>query len=418
MLDIERIRENPNQFKQGIEAKKGNPNLIDQCLELDKKRRALLKEVEDLRARKKQISNKQNQLEEAKKIKGFIKEKEPVLNLIEEELKKVLYQIPNLPAANVPIGKDESGNMVIKSWGTPPQFNFQPKDHLELGELLNLMDVKRASKVSGTRFGYLKNEAVLLEFALASFALEKLIKEGFIPMIPPVLIKKGITEGLGYWQEGGHENYYWVLEPEEETKGFYLVGTAEHAIVPIHKDEILESSELPKRYVAFSSCFRREAGSYGKDTRGILRVHQFDKVEMVSFVKPEEDDREHKFLLSLQENLLQALKIPYRVVNLCSGDLSAPTASAYDLEAWLPGQNRYREVTSCSTTTDFQARRLNIKYRRSGETAFVHILNGTAFAIGRTIIAILENYQREDGSVVVPEALRNHVGKEVIEPRR
>ena len=298
----------------------------------------------------------------------------------------------------------------------PTKFTFIPKDHVVLGEALDLIDIKRAAKVSGTRFAYLKNEGALLEFALVQLVLEVLTSEGFTPIIPPVLIHKEITEGLGYWQAGGNEDYYNLNDPEEK-KELYLVGTAEHSIVPMHKDEIFQKKELPKRYVGFSSAFRREAGSYGKDTRGILRVHQFDKVEMVSFVTEEDDDKEHEYLLSLEEKLFQLLEIPYQVVKMCTGDLGFPIARKYDIEAWMPGQGKYREVTSTSTTTDFQARRLNIKYQDGNEKKYSHILNGTAFAIGRTIIAILENYQQEDGSVVVPEALRKYVGKSVIKPK-
>ncbi|OGE23554.1 serine--tRNA ligase, partial [Candidatus Daviesbacteria bacterium RIFCSPHIGHO2_01_FULL_38_8] len=279
-------------------------------------------------------------------------------------------------------------------------------------------------KVSGSRFYYLKNEGVLLELALLQYALKKLMAEGFSPIFPPALIKQDITQGLGYWAGGNHNNYYLVQDFEEVEKGvenpnpLYLIGTAEHALVPMHKDEVFKEEALPKKYVGFSPSFRREAGTYGKDTRGILRVHQFNKVEMVAFVRVEDDQETRKHLLNLAESFMQDLRLPYQVVQLASGDTSFPAAETIDIETWLPGQDKYRETHSISTTTDFQARRLNIKYKdQSGQMKFVYILNGTAFAIGRTLIAILENYQQEDGSVKVPEVLIPYTGFDVIKPK-
>jgi seryl-tRNA synthetase len=277
-----------------------------------------------------------------------------------------------------------------------------------LGEKLDIIDVQRASKISGARFYFLKNDGALLEFALRELAFELLLKEGFIPVLPPVMIKTEVMKGLGYMENGGDEDMY-VFEKD----GLVLVGTAEQSIVAMHQDDTFEAKDLPKRYVGFSTCFRREAGSYGKDTKGILRAHQFDKVEMVSFVKQGEDDKEHEYLLSLEEKLLQALKLPYQVVKMCTGDLGFPAARKYDIEAWIPSENKYREITSASTTTDFQARRLNIKYREQNGTEFANILNGTAFST-RPIIAILENYQQEDGSILVPEVLQKYLNKKVI----
>ena len=326
----------------------------------------------------------------------------------EEDLKKLLLQIPNPPKEDVKVGKNDTENDIVKTWGEPPKFDFQPKDHLTLGEALGIIDVERASKISGARFYFLKNEGALLEFALREFAFELLIKEGFTPVIPPVMIKTEVMKGLGYMENGGDEDMY-IFEKD----GLVLVGTSEQSIVSMHKDEVLDVKELPKRYVGFSTCFRREAGSYGKDTRGILRAHQFDKVEMVSFVKQGEDDKEHEYLLSIEEKLLQSLGTPYQVVKMCRGDLGFPAARKYDLEAWIPSEGKYREVTSTSTTTDFQARRLNIKYREEGKNEFVNILNGTAFST-RPLIAIIENFQQEDGSIQVPEVLQKYVGKKVI----
>jgi seryl-tRNA synthetase len=280
---------------------------------------------------------------------------------------------------------------------------------LELGEALGIIDVKTAAKISGPRFDYLKNDGVLLEFALKQFAFDTLIKEGFIPILPPVLIKKEIMEGLGYTQMGEGENIFSL-----DKDGFYLVGTAEQSIVPMFKDEVLKKAELPKRFVGFSTCFRREAGSYGKDTKGIFRVHQFNKVEMVSFVEEGEDDKEHEYLLSLEEKFFKALEIPYQVVKMCSGDLGFPAARKYDIEAWIPSQERYREVTSVSTVTDFQSRRLNMKYQDGQEKKYLFVLNGTAYSMNRPIIAILENYQQKDGSVIIPDVLQKYINKKVI----
>jgi len=432
MLDIKFIRENPSLVQKAAKDK-GYDVDIDHVLEIDLKYRELSLSAQKLREERNKLSQDRN-IEEGKRVKNELEIKEHALRSVKEELNKWLLKIPNPALPDVKVGKDESENEVLRKHmpastrgELPSPFSFTPKDHLELGESLDIIDVKRAAKVSGTRFAYLKNEGVLLEFALVQFSLEVLTKEGFIPIIPPVLIHKEITEGLGYWQAGGNEDYYLVEEPAEK-KEFYLVGTAEHSIVPMHKDEILQSRTLPLRYVGFSSAFRREAGSYGKDTKGILRVHQFDKVEMVSFTTKENDDKEHEYLLSLEEKLFKMLEIPYQVVKMCTGELGFPVGRKYDIEAWMPSQNKYREVTSTSTTTDFQARRLNIRYikdpasqpgeQKSNIKDFVHILNGTAFAIGRTIIAILENYQQEDGSVVIPEVLQKYLGKSILKPHK
>lgn len=414
MIDIKLLRENPEKIKEASESKNININIdIEKILGADKKVRELDASVQKLREDRNKAAKEKN-IEKGKKIKDELDKLEKELNSEKEVLYKLLLEIPNLPAKDVKAGKDESENEVVRKFMLPSDFSFTARDHLDIGEDLNLIDVKSAAKVSGTRFSYLKNEAVLLEFALAQYAFENLVKEGFIPIVPPVLIRKEITDGLGYWNGGGNEDYYLVSDPSEKSE-YYLVGTAEHSIVPFHKDEVLNKRDLPKRYLGFSSAFRREAGSYGKDTRGIFRVHQFDKIEMVSFVAEENDDKEHEYLLGLEEKLWQGLEIPYQVVKMCTGDLGFPIARKYDIEAWMPSQKKYREVTSVSTATDFQSRRLNIKYNDGGKKRFVHILNGTAFAIGRTIVAILENYQREDGSVEIPKVLQKYLGKEFIE---
>lgn len=407
MLDIKFIRENPKLVKDGAR-NKGIEIDLDKFLKLDDEYRTLDLSVQKLREERNRFSKERN-IEKGKELKEKLEKQEKELQIKNTELKNLLLQIPNPPKADVKAGKDESENEVIKKYKEPPKFTFTPKDHLELGENLDIIDVERASKVSGARFAYLKNDGVLLELALVNLAMKTLIKEGFIPVIPQTLIKKEIMQGLGYMENGGEEDMYHL-----EKDDLYLVGTAEHSIVPMHANEVFNKKDLPKRYVAFSSAFRREAGSYGTDTKGILRVHQFDKIEMVSYVPKDEDDKEHEYLLYLEEKLFQLLEIPYQVIKMCTGDLGFPAARKFDIEAWMPGQNKYREVTSVSTVTDFQSRRLNIKYQDGNEKKYVNILNGTAFAVGRTIIAILENYQKEDGSVEIPKVLQKTLGKSVI----
>ncbi|MCD6232220.1 serine--tRNA ligase [Candidatus Aerophobetes bacterium] len=414
MLDIKLIRENPSKIKEGCQKKRIEAD-IDKLLEVDRRRRELLREVEDLRAKRNDVSNsiprvseeeKEELISQMKKITVKIKKIEPELKKLEKEFTELMFQLPNMPLDDVPEGKDESENQVIRVWGEPQKFCFKPKNHLEIGRDLDLIDTERAAKVSGSRFGYLKNKAVLLEFALINFAFDILVKEGFTPLIPPVLLKEKAMRAMGYLERGEEEIY------RTDRDNMYLVGTSEQSVGPMHMNEIFSLEELPRRYVAFSTCFRREAGSYGKDTRGIMRVHQFDKVEMFSFCEPSKSKGEHSYLLSMEEKIVQALKIPYRVVKMCTGDLGNPAAAKYDIECWMPGENQYRETHSTSNCTDFQARRLNIRFRgeKKGELEYVHTLNGTALAIGRTIIAILENYQREDGSIEIPLVLRPYMG--------
>ena len=417
MLDIKFIRENIYFVKQGLKKRLFKDiDLVDQVLKLDEQRKDLLQEVEALRGQRNKAAEEKN-IEEGKKIKKELSDKEPELKRIKGELKNFLFNIPNIPLKDVPEGPEEN-KKVLKKIGEPKKFDFSVKDHLQLGVKLGIIDVERAAKVSGTRFAYLKGDGVLLELALINFALEKLGKEGFIPVFPPVLIKKETTKDLGYWQAGGSDDFYLVFDPKKENpkeeSDYYLIGTGEHSIVPMHKNETLKEDDLPKKYIAFSSCFRREAGSYGKDTKGILRVHQFDKVEMVVFTKPEDSPAMHEKMLSYSEDLMKDLEIPYQVVTLAAGDTAFPLVKTYDIESWMPGQGKYRETHSISSAADYQARRLNIKYKTKEGNKHLHILNGTVFAIGRTIIAILENYQQKDGSVVVPEVLRKWVGKDKI----
>ena len=410
MIDLKYLRENSEKIKEGATSKNVEID-ISKILELDEKFRTLNIEVQNLRAERNNAA-KERDIEKGKEIKQELDGLETELSSLEEELDKLTSEIPALPKEDVKIGKNDTENDVIKTLGVLPQFSFKALDHVELGEKLGIIDVERAAKVSGARFCYLKNEGAMLEFALVRFAMDKLTQKGFRPVIPPTIISKDSMRAMGYMERGGSEDMF-HLEGEDKV----LVGTAEQSIVPMHKDETFDSRELPLRYVGYSSSFRREAGSYGKDTKGILRVHEFHKVEMVSYVEEGKDDDEHDFLLSIEEELFTDLGIPYQVVKMCTGDLGFPASRKYDIEAWIPTQEKYREVTSTSTTGDFQARRLNIKYKNGEEKRFVAILNGTAFAIGRTIIAILENYQQEDGSVVIPEVLRQYTGFDKIIPK-
>jgi seryl-tRNA synthetase len=400
MLDAKYILDNVEKVKAGIATKQVDPKIVDEFIALSEERKTLIAKVEELRGKRNEIAKLGQASEEGKQLKEELKDIEPKLTEVEEKYKKTLREIPNLPADDVKEGKDERENDVVRTWGEPKKFSFTPKDHVEIGEKLGIIDIERAAKVSGSRFAYLKGDGVLLEFALYQYALEVLSKEGFTPVIPPTMIKKESMAGMGYLEHGGEENMY-VFDKD----GLVMVGTSEQSIGPMHMGETLSAGKLPLRYAGFSSCFRRETGTSGKDIRGILRVHQFDKVEMFSFTKPEEGDKEHEFILSIEEKLLQSLELSYQVVKMCSGDLGMPAARKYDLEAWIPSQETFRELTSTSTTTDYQARRLGIKYQDGEKTGFVHTVNGTCFAIGRTLIAILENYQNEDGSVTVPEVI-------------
>jgi seryl-tRNA synthetase len=414
MLDINFIRENSQKVKEACKNKNISID-VDRVLALDKGKRELMTEIETLKAEQNKISRggKDNLalISQAKEIKDKIKEMTPELEKIDAELKGLLLQLPNIPFDDVPVGKDDSENVVLRKVGHTPKFLFHaPKDYMELGKDLDLIDTERAGKVSGSRFGYLKNELPLLEFALINLVMDTVKKEGFIPVIPPVMLKEQMAHGTGYFEAADEKEAYYL--PEDK---MYLTGTSEQPMVAMHADEILNEKDLPLRYLAFSTCFRREAGSYGKDTKGILRVHQFDKIEMVVLSKPEDSKDEHKLLLFIEEKMMKALGLPYQVISICTADLGRPAAAKYDIETWLPSEKRYRETHSTSNCTDFQARRLNIRYRdKSGKVSFVHTLNGTAFAIGRILIMIMENYQQKDGSIKVPKVLQKYCGFKVI----
>ncbi len=418
MLDIRFIRENQKEVEKMLE-KRGVKLDLEHLFEIDDERLKLIKEVESLRHERRIAAEKHDE-EIGKEIKPKLSKLEDSLSSVQDEFKRKLMEIPNLVLDDVPVG-DEKANRVLKKVGEIPKFGFTPRDHVEIGKLLDMIDIPRATKVSGIRFYYLKIDAVLLELALTQYVMNTLVKEGFTPVLPPVLIKKQITDGLGYWQAGGNENFYLISDFEiggsekGEPLPLYLIGTGEHAVVPMHLDEVLEVGELPKRYIALSANFRREAGSYGKDTHGILRVHQFDKLEMVSFVEPKDGGKELEKLLSLAEKFVRALELPYRLVQLASDELSFPAATTIDIETWIPSQNKYRETHSISTTTDFQSRRLNIKYKKGNSAECVHILNATAIAMPRIIIAILENHQQKDGSIKLPKVLHEYLGKDIIQ---
>jgi seryl-tRNA synthetase len=402
MLDLREIREDPGPARQALARRGADPALLDEALELDERRRALLPELEDLRARKNQASKRIGELqrsgedasdaiEEVKGVSEREKQLDEELRALEDRRRSVLLALPNLPDPTA-APEDE----VIREVGESGRTG---RSHVEL--LGDDMDTERAAKVSGSRFVYLKGPLVRLELALVQWAISMLDERGFTPVIPPVLVREQALVGTGMLPDTEQQIY---VIPEDE---LYLAGTSEVPLASLHAGEILAGAELPLRYAGFSPCFRREAGAAGKDTQGMFRVHQFDKVEMFAYVEPEESPAEHERLLAIEEEILQALELPYRVVNISVGDLGASAAKKYDLEAWLPGQERFRELTSCSNTTDFQARRLDIRYRPAeGEgVRHVHTLNGTAVAVGRTIIGIVENHQQDDGSVEIPSVL-------------
>ena len=411
MLDIKFIRQNPEKVKEGCSKKKIKCD-INRLLAIDGQRREFQASIEELRAKQNKMSGQKKpekkEIEELKKIKNEIKAKEEELEKTGGEFETLMRQVPNLPLDDVIEGESDADNKVLREMGEKPEFDFEPKEYTEIAEALGIIDTERAARASGSRFGYIKGGAALLEFALVKLALETAMEKGFKPVVPPVMLGDKAMRGMGYLDRGEDEVYH--LEKDN----LYLVGTSEQSIGAMHMDEILEEDSLPLRYIGFSTCFRREAGSYGKDTKGILRVHQFDKMEMFSFCKPENSEEEHKMFLEIEESLMQALKIPYRVIDICAADLGDPAAKKWDIEAWMPGQNQYRETHSTSNCTDWQARRLNIRYRASDGVKFVYTLNGTAFSM-RPLIAILENCQRKDGKIDVPKVLQKYAGFKIID---
>jgi seryl-tRNA synthetase len=416
MLDIKRLREDPEPYRAGL-TRRGLEQRVDELLAADERRRELTTKVEELRAAQNKASKaigaaqgdeRQRLIAEVGSVSTQVKELEPELVDAEASLQALLAATPNLPDDSAPDGGEDDAVEIKRNHDEPPAFEFEVRDHVALGELLGVLDVDRGARTSGSRFVYLLGDIVLLQFALVRNAMDILTQEDFTPVIPPVLVREEAMYGTGFLP-ADEVNIYRTDEDE-----LYLVGTAEVPLAALHMGEIIDESQLPLRYAGYSTCFRREAGSYGKDLGGMFRVHQFDKVEMFMFTTAEQSKDAHEFLLGVEEKILGKLEIPYRVVNIAVGDLGAPAAKKYDIEGWLPGQGKYRELTSCSNTTDYQARRLQTRVRRAdGSLATPHTLNGTATAIGRTLIAIMENHQRADGSVEIPEHLWQYLPQRV-----
>src|SRR5436190_5634236 len=411
MLDLKLIRSDPERVKAAL-ARRGSAEQVDELLALDERRRELLPEIEGAQAERKVLSKRigearqrgedaAGEMRTVQGLKDRIEAGKAELETVEADLDRVAAALPNLPDPDAPDGMTEEDAVVLREVGERPRFDFEPRDHLEIGTELGLIDMESAARLSGSRFAYLKGDLVLLELALVRFVIELVRAEGHEPVVPPVLVREEALEGTGFLP-GDRDQIYEI--PKDE---LFLTGTSEVALAGLHADQILDAAALPLRYCAFSTCFRREAGAAGRDTRGIFRVHQFDKVEMFSFVEPDASRDEHERLLAIEERILGELEIPYRVVNVAVGDLGDPAAKKYDCEAWIPSQGRYRELTSCSNTTDYQARRLGARYRPAeGETPLpVHTLNGTACAVGRTIMALIENRQESDGSFTLPKTL-------------
>jgi len=410
MLDINFIRENKDLVKKGTADKQFDTSFIDKVLTLDEKRRKMILEIEQLRAKRNKIADEKKFSEEGKIIKEQLKDKEPELDGIVKEYSETLQKIPNLPSDKVPVGKNEKDNIEVRKWGIPTKFNFDPKDHLELGKSLGILDFETGAKVTGTQFFFLYGDGALLELALTRYAFEKLSKHGFLPVITPDLAKSRYYLGTGYMPKGDEAQTYTV---EGEDLG--LIATAEVTLAGSHADEVIPEDKLPLKYVGYSHCFRQEAGAYGKYSKGLYRVHEFSKVEMFIYCKPEESEKFHELILKMEEEIYQELGLPYRVIEMCTGDLGAMAARKFDVEVWMPGRGDYGEVTSTSNCTDYQARNLNIRFRRkTGEMEYLHMLNGTAIVMTRVPLAILENFQQKDGSVKIPEVLQKWMGKDVI----
>ena len=419
MIDLKQLRESPDLFRSSQKVRGEDVGVIDQLLAADEERRNAISEFETLRAKQNTLSKsvgaakgdeKKSLLESAKQLAAQVKAADSKRAAAEEIANKLVLSVANLIDPAAPVG-GEADFKVIETVGKVRDFKaegFEPKDHVELGKILKAIDTERGAKVSGARSYYLTGNGALLELALVNYAISMAVKNGFIPMIPPVLVKPAAMEGTGFLGQAA-ENVYHLTQDE-----LYLVGTSEVPLAAFHMDEILE--KLPIRYSGYSPCFRREAGSYGKDTRGIIRVHQFEKVEMFTFCKPEDAQEEHKRLLAWEKEFFNSLEIPYRVIDVASADLGASAVRKFDIEAWVPTQGEYREVTSTSNCTQYQARRLNIRYKEDGVTKPVATLNGTLVAVPRTIVALLENHQQKDGSVKVPKALVPFLGMEILAP--
>jgi seryl-tRNA synthetase len=423
MLDLELLRKNPEFVKERLRLRREEyPTLVDEALRLDEERRSILRELETLRAERntlsKEIGKRKSKGEQTAELEGKVKEiKEKIecledkLSEVEEQLKSVMLSIPNIPHQSVPVGKDETENVEVRRWGVPRDFDFEPKTHYEIGEALGILDFERGASLAGSRFTVMWGWGAKLERALINFMLDFHTRRGYKEVWVPHLVKPEILEGTGQLPKFEEDLYFC------ERDSLYLIPTAEVPLTNLFRDTILEEKDLPIYLTAYTPCYRREAGAYGKDIRGIIRQHQFDKVELVKIVHPDTSDQELEKLTVDAEEILKLLGLPYRVVALCTGDLGFASAKTYDIEVWFPSQNKYREISSCSNCTDFQARRMNTRFKDSeGRKRFVHTLNGSGLAVGRTLAAILENYQQKDGSVVVPEVLRDYLKADVIKP--
>jgi seryl-tRNA synthetase len=413
LLNLRAIREDPDPVRAALARReRGLADDLDHLIELDGERRKVTLEVEDLRAEQNRGSKavgsasgdeREHLITSLRQVSGRLAELEPRLADLDEEVLRLAGRLPNPPHESVPEGESEEDNEVLRMVGEPTTFAFEPKDHVDLGQRLGIIDLERGARVSGSRFTYLLDGAVWIQWALVRYCMDLLGSKGFVPVVPPVLVREEAMYGTGFLPAAEAQIY--VTRDDD----LYLAGTSEVPLAALHQDEILDPESLPRRYAGYSTCFRREAGTYGKDIRGIFRLHQFDKVEMFSFTAPEMSWDEHEFLLSCQEKILGGLSLPYRLVLVCSGQMGNAAAKQYDIEVWLPGQGRYRELTSCSNCTDYQARRLECRVRFEGGNQTAHTLNGTACAVGRTLIALLENFQQEDGSVPLPESLHPYL---------
>jgi seryl-tRNA synthetase len=420
MLDIRLIRENTEKVADALKKRGESTEILERVLNIENERRDLLKVVEEQRQQRNRVSQEigflkkddkdaSGLLTEAKTISDKISEKEEELRSLDQRAMQDMLLIPNIPHESTPVGKDETENREIRSWGTRPEFSFEPKNHWDVGEGLGILDFERAGKIAGARFVINKGSGARLERALMNFMLNLHTKEhGYTEILPPILVNREAMTGTGQLPKFEED----LFKLTEDSKGFLLIPTAEVPVTNIHRDEILDEKELPIYYTAYTPCFRREAGSYGKDTRGLIRQHQFNKVELVKFVTPEDSYTELESLTLNAEEILKRLGLHYRVVGLCTGDIGFSAAKTYDLEVWFPAQQKFREISSCSNFEDFQARRAGIRFKRPGNkgTEFVHTLNGSGLAIGRTLAAILENFQQDDGSVIIPEALQHYMG--------
>lgn len=416
MIDLAVLRESPEALREALQRRQSDID-VDELVRLDERRRTVRTGAEKVRAEQKsagkEISSlegeaRQEAIEAAGRLADTYKRLLAEADELDEEFQQLWIDVPNMAHPSSPDGTTEADAVEIRRWGSPADYGFSVRDHQDLGESLGIIDIERAVRVSGSRFAYLKGKAAQLELGLVRFAMDRLTAKGFTPVIPPVLVRDEALFGTGFFPAERDQVY------EVERDELFLVGTSEVSLAALHLDEILDIDALPVRYAGYSSCFRREAGTYGKDTRGIFRMHQFNKVEMFSFCHPDRSWEEHEYMLAIEEQVLQELELPYRVVNVAVGDLGAPAAKKYDIEVWVPSQEAFREITSCSNTTDYQARRLRARFRDDTGNRLVHTLNGTVVTSSRTMLAIIENHQQADGSVAIPAALQPYVGFEAI----